>query len=202
MIWVLQRILRLLWLWNIVTQQDMSLLILSKTPSLLVIHNFYLDMTSHLDYVHLFGSLYHVLHLQIHIRSRNNSLSPIVVVWLWVVFNGQKKISRPYNLQSRNNNFLPSLSSFMKCSHQISFHCQPERQWVWVLCWDSCHAMISLWIDVECPCKSYSIVQVSQQNIYIGMLHACSCQSEFQEDSLRIVTLWQVPAQAHGLKVA
>ena len=163
MVWVWPRILRLLWHWTNMTLPDMSLLLQNITQSLLVIHNCNLDLTSHHLYVHLYLSIDHI-HLQMHISSFNNCISPLVVVWLWVVWNGQKKISRPYHLECRNHNFLLSLSNFMKCMHRISFHCQPERQWVWVLYWDSCHPMISLWISDQCPCKSYSIVQVSLQN--------------------------------------
>ena len=165
----------------------MSKLILIHTPCLLVIHNCYLDLTSN-DYYHLFVSLDHI-QLQMYISIRNYSISHFVVVWLWVVWNGEKKISRPYRLQCSSYNLHPSLSNFMMCRLQIFFHCLPKSQWGWVLCWDSCHPMISSWISDQFPCRFCSTQQVSLQSTSQGKLHACSYRSKYLKEQVWMKTL-------------
>ena len=157
---------------------DTIQLILIHTPSLVVIHNSNLDLTSHHYYVHLHVFLDQT-HLQIYINVCINCESHILLVWLWVLWNGEKKISRPYRLLCRYHNFHPSLSNFLMCKLRKSSHCQPQWQWEWVLYWDSCPPMISSWISDHYPCKSCSTQQVSLQSTSQGKLHACSYQSNY-----------------------
>ena len=176
------------------------MIMLKLESSLLVIHNRNQDMTIHQKYEHLYESL-DLFHFQTHIICHNDSISLLLVVWLWVRLNYQKKISRPYRLQYSNHNFPPILSNFKKCSHQIFFHCQPELLWVWVPYWDNYHPMISSWICAHSPCKFCSNLQVFHQTISQGKLNAWSSLSNNSRESVKILLFKLVFVQKVTLKV-